>query len=68
MDATPPATVTARPTTHFPQGDRVGTTDVSVIEEGEAEERMGRGQGDGVLRQAELSKLVLPVVRGAGAE
>ena len=49
MNATLPTTVTARPTTHLPQGGHVGTTDVSVFEEGkEAEEKMGRRRKDGV--------------------
>ena len=66
MNDTPPAAVAARPTTHLPQEGYVGTTDISVFEEGG--ERMGRMQRDGVPRQAALNKLVLPVVRGAGAE
>ena len=49
MDAAPPTTVTARPTTHLPQGGHMGTTDVSVFEEGEeAEEKMGGRRRDGV--------------------
>jgi len=49
MNATPSTTVTARPTTHLPQGGHVGTTDISVFEEGEeVEEKMGRRQRDGV--------------------
>lgn len=48
MNATLPTTATARPTTHLPQGGHVGTTDVSVFEEGkEAEEKMGRRRRDG---------------------